>query len=215
MTDNPVISVSQDAGASLSEAAGVIESGGVIGYPTETVYGLGADSGNRHALRRIFALKQRPENKPFPLLISSAVAASAWVQEIPELAERLMAAFWPGPLTLVFQGSDALNALVPWEETRVGLRVSPDPVCRALTERLRRPLVSTSANPAGRPPATTASEVDAYFAGELDLILDDGPRNRQTVSTLLDITVNPPRLLRTGAIAKEQIETIIGDIDEP
>jgi L-threonylcarbamoyladenylate synthase len=195
-----------------SQVADYLISGGIIGYPTETVYGLGGDAENDEVIRQIQMLKDRDSSSPFLVLVSNRENVIPIVQTVPVKAEILMAAFWPGPLTLVFEASAVLPRSLIGDARRIGIRVSPDPVCRQLLEYLNKPLISTSANPSGFAPARSASEVAAYFAGRLGMILDGGKRLGNGVSTVLDVTLDPPRLIREGAIPKEAIIRTVGGI---
>ncbi len=189
----------------IEEAAAVLRAGGVIGYPTETVYGLGCDPGNRDAVKRIRSLKGRDGNKPMILLVPNVQQVENLCQFIPDKAGILMDTFWPGPMTLVIPGSkNAPDSVISPEKT-IAVRISPDPVCLQLMKVWKHPIVSTSANLSGMEPAISANEVEDYFRGHIDLILDGGLRKEQNPSTLVNLSGSQLRILREGAISGEKI----------
>jgi L-threonylcarbamoyladenylate synthase len=195
--------------AAIAEAAWVIRAGGLVAFPTETVYGLGADGLSEAAVRRIFAAKGRPESKGLILHLCEP----AWAREVAEVspeAERLMAAFWPGPLTLVLPALPVVPAVTTGGGATVAVRMPDHPVALALIRAAGRPIAAPSANPSGGPPPRTAAEVLAGLDGRFDLLLDAGPTPLGTPSTLLDLTQEPPRILRQGAVAAAEIEKVIG-----
>ncbi len=200
--------------AILSQTVLLLDRGGILAYPTETVYGLGCDAFQADAVRKVFELKVRERDKPFILLVRSAEAVSGIARGVSPRAERLMEAFWPGPLTLVFESASGLPAHLKSRWGRVGVRVSPDPVCRSILERFRKPIVSTSANPAGKDPARDAETVLDYFGERVDLVLDHGERTSAVPSTVLDVTEDVPVVLRKGSLSIESIRHAIGDILE-
>ncbi len=191
----------------------LLDRGGVIGYPTETVYGLGGDATNETTVRRIFDLKGRETQKQFLCLIHSKERLYPIVDRVSGKAEKLMDLFWPGPLTLIFPVSEKLPELLRSGSSKIGIRVSSDPICQKLTERTKNPIVSTSANHSGQKPCRTAGEVIASFGNALDLVLDGGMRSGNP-STVLDMVEDPPRVIRKGAVPIERIKNIIGDIVE-
>lgn len=198
----------------ISKAVEICLKGGIIAYPTETVYGLGGDPLRLDVIERIDQLKGRSSEKTFLLLVSSRIQWSTYVESIPSFAIPLIKKFWPGPLTLIFPASRILPFHLTGESGTIGLRESPDPICQALVTLLGKPLISTSANPSGKPPARSAREVMEYFPQSLDLVLDGGERRAFQPSTILDVSKDQPVLLRTGPIDKIAIEKIIGPIDE-
>jgi L-threonylcarbamoyladenylate synthase len=202
-------------GSLFDRIAELFDRGGVIGYPTETVYGLGGDTMNVTAVRRIFELKGRETQKPFLCLVHNKERLGPVVDRVSEKAEKLMDLFWPGPLTLIFPVSEKLPDLLRSGSGKIGIRVSSDPICQKLTEKYKNPIVSTSANRSGQKPGRTAGEVMEYFGNDLDLVLDGGVRNDMMPSTILDMVEDPPRVIREGAVPIERIKNIIGDIVEP
>jgi L-threonylcarbamoyladenylate synthase len=192
----------------ISEAVRILDEGGVIVYPTETVYGLGCDATRKDAVKRIADLKGRGAS--FIALIGSREEAERWTGPFSRDAEILSDRFWPGPLTLIFKTAD--SQAVGDERGTTGFRLSPDPVCGSLCAALKRPLLSTSANPRGLEPARDAGQASQYFGNRVDCILDDGPRRLSVVSTVLDLSVAPPVLIREGAVSAEAIERLIGRV---
>jgi L-threonylcarbamoyladenylate synthase len=171
-----------------------------VAFPTETFYGLGAAALHPAAVRRVIDVKGRPDDKPLLVLVDSVAMVERIAVEVPARARELMARHWPGALTLVLRA----RADVPREVTAgsgtVGVRLSAHPVARALVRALGEPVTAPSANPSGAPPPTTAAQVVAYFGDRLALVLDAGPTPGGTPSTVLDVTRDPPRLVRAGAV---------------
>ena len=185
--------------AALAAAAAALREGGVVAFPTETFYGLGAAARLAAAVRRVFALKGRPEAKPVLLLVDGVAMAES-VAEVTGEARALMARHWPGALTLVLRARPGVPGEVTAGTGTVGVRLSPHPVARGLVAALGEPVTAPSANPGGREPPTSAAAVLAYFGEALDLVLDGGATPGGEPSTVLDLTVTPPRLLRQGAV---------------
>ena len=198
----------------IDEVVDLLMRGGVIGYPTETVYGLGGNATEARVVERITRLKGRDSGKPLLVLVNGIEDVLPLIRGFSPRVKILMEDFWPGPLTLIFEASSVLPEAISAGTGRLGVRVSPDPVCRALVERLKKPLVSTSANPTGKKPARTASEVLYYFGDGIDLILDGGERKSEIPSTVLDVSGDIPRLLREGSIQREAIEKVMGGVRE-
>jgi L-threonylcarbamoyladenylate synthase len=187
-----------DVGA-LVEAAEVVLRGGVIGYPTDTLYGLGCALFDVAAVEMVARLKRRDPSLAVISLIPDPSQVYGLADPIPEVAERLMAHFWPGPVSIIFRSSSMVPARVRGAGSTVALRVPQDPLCALLLDRLGGPLVSSSANLSGQRPAETADEVVRIFGNQLDLVIDGGPR-RNASSTLVDVSGRRPRLLRRGPI---------------
>jgi L-threonylcarbamoyladenylate synthase len=198
----------------MRDAADLVLRGGVIGYPTETVYGIGGDPTDTGVIGRIHALKGRSERKTFLLLVGSGTELSEYVEDMPEPAARLMEAFWPGPVTLIFRASAKLPAALTGPDRRIGFRISPDPVCAVLLRALAMPLISTSANPTGKPPARSARETLRYFPRGLDALIDGGDRPESMPSTVVDVTRAVPLLMRAGPVSAETIRSVTGKLDE-
>jgi L-threonylcarbamoyladenylate synthase len=183
----------------LREAARTLTLGGVIAFPTETFYGLGVAALDGAAVDRLLALKGRPPGKPLLVLVDSVAMAES-VAEVSPAARALMARHWPGALTLVM----AARARVPDGITAgtgtVGVRMSPHAIACGIVTALGAPVTAPSANPSGVPPPTIAAEVLRHFGSGIDLVLDGGPTTGGAPSTVLDVTVEPPRVLRAGAV---------------
>lgn len=207
-----VLSVSATApeSATIARAAAVIRTGGLVAFPTETVYGLGADGLNEEAVARIFAAKGRPEAKGLILHLSEPGEARE-VAVVSPMAERLMTAFFPGPLTLILPARPIVPAATRGGGPTVAVRMPDHAVARALVAAAGRPIAAPSANPSGALPPRTAAEVLAGLDGRFDLLLDAGSTPLGTPSTLLDLTQTPPQILRHGAVPPEQIERVLGD----
>ncbi len=183
----------------IDEAAALLRKGGLVGFPTETFYGLGAAMAREDAVARIFRVKGRPDAKPLLVLVES-VAMAETVAEVSETARALMTAHWPGALTLVLRARPAVPALVTAGTGTVGVRHSAHPVASALVRRLEAPITAPSANHSGEAPPTTAKEVLDAFVGEIEIVIDGGPTAGGLPSTVLDLTVCPPRVRRQGAV---------------
>ncbi|MBI2936028.1 MAG: threonylcarbamoyl-AMP synthase [Chloroflexi bacterium] len=194
----------------VTEAVSLVRQGGVVAYPTDTVYGLGADAFNEAAIEKVFAIKGRPLGMPLPLLLASAEELGQVTSETPPLVASLAARFWPGALTLVLPKGPRVPAALASRGWTVGVRVPDHPVPRELVRRLGSPITGTSANRSGGPEATTEEDVRRQLGGLVDLIIVGGPRPRGVTSTVLDLTGPAPRIVRAGAIPKEALEEVCG-----
>lgn len=184
----------------FSRCKDVISSGGVLVYPTDTFYGLGADPKNPASVKRLFEIKARQADQPILLLIDDAAEVRNWAREITGETERLMRAFWPGPLTLVFKArQDVLPALTAGTKT-IGLRMPGNSLTRQLLAFLGSPLTGTSANRSGDPSPETAEEALAMLQGMVDMVLDTGRSQGGKPSTILDVTGTDMKVIREGAI---------------
>jgi L-threonylcarbamoyladenylate synthase len=200
--DTLVLEVGAAAAAAsvLEQAAGVLRTGGVVGFPTETFYGLGAAAFDPGAVARIFELKGRPPEKPILVLVDSLAMVETLAADIPAAARALMDRHWPGPLTLVLRARPGLPGELTAGTGTVGVRLSAHPLARGLVRALGQPVTAPSANPSALPPPTTAAAVLEHFAGAIEMVVDGGPTRGGEPSTVLDVTVDPPRLLRPGAL---------------
>ena len=198
--------------AAIERAADLLRAGALVAFPTETVYGLGADALNPDAVRRIFAAKQRPADNPLIVHVAEVAEARALVREWPPLAERA-AALWPGPLTLVLPRAASVPDVTTAGQDTVALRVPAHPVALALLRACRRPLAAPSANRSGRPSPTLASHVSADLDGRLALILDGGPTAYGLESSVLDLCGERPLLLRRGGVTHERLVALLGPVD--
>ncbi len=194
----------------LARAVKILAEGGVIAYPTETFYGLGADATNDKAIEKIFSVKGRDFRNPISLIICKADEINPLVKLIPDPAHKLMAAFWPGALTIIFSASDIISPMLTAGTGKIGLRVSSHPLAQAVAQKLKKPLTATSANLSGAPECSTASEVIKQIGDKLDAILDWGKTHGDKTSTIVDVTVDPPIILREGAISRQAIKKYIG-----
>jgi L-threonylcarbamoyladenylate synthase len=186
--------------AALRAAADTVRAGGVLALPTETFYGLAVAALDAGAVRRVFELKGRPESKPLLVLVDS-VAMAETVAHVTAPARDLMKRYWPGALTLVMPARDTVPSVVTAGSGTLGVRLSPHAIARGLVELLGEPVTAPSANPNSLPPPTTAQAVLDYFHERIDLVLDGGATGGGEPSTVLDLTVDPPRVLRQGAVA--------------
>lgn len=198
---------------SLREAADIVRGGGVIAFPTETFYGLGALPFDARAVQRVVDLKDRSRRDvPILVLIRSRADLHTLVSEITPIAERLMEACWPGPLTLVFRASGAVPSVLTAGTGTIGVRLSASPDVQRLLEAVGGPLTGTSANRTGQPPATTAEEVERVLGDGVDAILNGGTTPGGLPSTVVDTTVTPPRLLREGRVPTASLLSIINSM---
>lgn len=184
----------------MRQAAQILRAGGLVAFPTETFYGLGAAGLDAAAVRRVFEAKGRPASMPLLLLVDSRAMAASVAAEIPPRASELMERHWPGALTLVLRATPRIPAEITAGTGTVGVRVPAHAVARALVRALGEPVTAPSANPTGAPPPVTADEVLGHFGGAIDLILDAGATPGGAPSTVLDVTVDPPRVIRQGAV---------------
>jgi L-threonylcarbamoyladenylate synthase len=196
----------------LKQAGTTIKTGGLVAFPTETVYGLGGNALDSTVAARIYAAKGRPSDNPLIVHIARPEEISPLVTAIPAEAENLIERFWPGPLTLVFQASDAVPRRTTGGLDTVALRMPAHPVALALIEACGCPLAGPSANISGRPSPTTAGHVVADLAGRIDIIIDSGPTGVGVESTVLDLTVSPPQILRPGGLTLEQLQEVLPTI---
>ncbi|MEK8035616.1 MAG: L-threonylcarbamoyladenylate synthase [candidate division NC10 bacterium] len=190
----------QPVAAALDEAASVLKSGGLVAFPTESFYGLGADALNAAAVERVFRIKGRPECKPLLVLVDGIERVEALCVEISEGARALMARHWPGPLTLVLRAAPGVPLSVTAGTGTLGVRVPGHPVALGLVRAAALPVTAPSANPSGGEPPTTAEAVRDYFEGQVDLILAAGPTAGGAGSTVADCTAWPPRVVRQGSV---------------
>lgn len=196
----------------LAEAAAVLKSGGLVAFPTETVYGLGGNALDEDAARKIYAAKGRPSDNPLIAHISCAAELAPLVREIPEAGRKLMEAFWPGPLTMIFPKSSK----VPYGTTggldTVAVRMPDDPVASRLIALAGVPVAAPSANTSGRPSPTTADHVWQDMNGRIDMIIDGGPVGIGVESTIVDVSSPVPSVLRPGAITMEMLREVLGEV---
>ena len=194
----------------IARAADILRAGGLVAFPTETVYGLGADASNSHAVRRIFEAKGRPQEHPLIVHLTGAEEIEHWARDIPSMVERLTDRFWPGPLTLILQRAVAVIDAVTGGQDTVGLRAPSHPLAQQLLRAFGGGIAAPSANRFGRISPTTAQHVRDELGDAVDLILDGGACEIGIESTILDLSSGAPVLLRPGRIAAAELELAIG-----
>ena len=196
----------------VRDAAAILRCGGLLGIPTETVYGLGADALNEDAVRNIFLAKGRPQDNPLIIHVPDASWLERYCRDVPPAAYRLAERFWPGPLTMILPRRD----IVPLQTTggleTVGVRCPDHPVTLAIIEAAGVPIAAPSGNTSGRPSPTTAAHMIEDMDGKIDGIVDGGPCTVGVDSTILDLTVTPPRLLRPGGLPLESLRQVLGEV---
>lgn len=192
----------------IEKGIAALKDGGIIVYPTDTVYGLGACSDNVRAVKRIYAVKKRSLDMPLPLLLADVSWIEKTVSIIPEIAHRLIDLFLPGALTLVMKKADTIPDIISGGKDTIAIRIPDHPITIALIHGVGRPLIGTSANLSGHPSALSANEVKNQLGDKIDYILDGGPCPGGKESSIVDVTGNIPVLLREGAISKEDIEKV-------
>lgn len=197
----------------LEEAASLLKKGEVVAFPTETVYGLGADATNDKAVKKIFEAKGRPSDNPLIVHIGNANQLDGLVEEVPLKAKKLIEAYWPGPLTLILKSKAGISQGVTAGLSTVGIRMPSHPVALALLQKVNLPIAAPSANLSGRPSPTTAQHVYEDLQGRIVGIVDGGQTGVGLESTVLDCTCEPPLILRPGGITKRQLEEVIGEVE--
>lgn len=196
----------------LPEAAAALRRGALVAFPTETVYGLGADATNEQAVRQVFAAKGRPADNPLIVTVAD-IAMVARFAPLPQVAQQVMAAFWPGPLTIILTITPgSLSPVVTGGLKTAAFRLPQNALTRALIQAAGVPLVGPSANLSGKPSPTTAGHVLHDFDGVIAGVLDDGPTAVGVESTVLDLTVAPPAILRPGAIDPDALRPLLGSV---
>jgi len=196
----------------ISYAAGIIKEGGLVAFPTETVYGLGADALNATAVRKIFKAKKRPADDPIIVHVYSINQVQELSEKIPTNAKKLMEKFWPGPLTLILKKSKIVPKEVTSGLDTVAIRMPSHPIARALIKSAGKPIAAPSANLFGKPSPTKAEHVKDDLNGRIDVILDGGYTNIGVESTVLDLTSKIPTLLRPGGINLEDLKKVLGKV---
>jgi L-threonylcarbamoyladenylate synthase len=199
----------------IAEAAAVIRSGGLVAFPTETVYGLGADALNEAAVRRIFEVKGRPPDNPIIVHVADRDSVYLLASEVPRAAEELVSRFWPGPLTLVLKRTELVPAVTCGGLETVAVRTPAHQVALELIREAGVPIAAPSANVSGSPSPTSAEHVLRDLGGKIEMVLDGGPAEIGVESTVIDMTVDPPELLRPGGLPLEEIEGVIGHVRIP
>ena len=194
----------------IVQAAEILSSGGLVAFPTETVYGLGADASSEKAISRLYSVKRRPPDHPVIVHFSSAEDAFAWAREVPAAAKKLAERYWPGPLTLILKRSERAKDFVTGGQDTVGLRVPSHPVAQALLSLFGSGIAAPSANRFGLVSPTTAAHVREDLGNDVDLVIEGGPSEVGIESTILDLSGAEPVLLRPGHVSRKEIEATIG-----
>ena len=197
----------------VQRAAQLLRDGGLVGIPTETVYGLGANGLNPEAVARIFQAKGRPQDNPLILHIPSAEHLERYCEEIPDSAYALARTYWPGPLTMILRRKPIVPDVVTAGLDTVGMRCPSHPLCRAILEAADVPVAAPSGNTSGRPSPTAAAHMWEDMNGKIDAIVDGGPCSVGVESTIVDLTERTPRLLRPGGITLEQLQAVLGAVE--
>ena len=190
----------------------LLREGEVVAFPTDTVYGLGANAFERFAVRQIFAIKERPRDKALPVFIYQVDDLNLVARHVPNQAWLLLQAFWPGDLTVVLLKNPALPDDVTAGENTVAVRIPDHPVCLELVIEVGRPLAVTSANLSGQPTPATAHAVAEQLRGRIPLVLDGGPSPTTQPSSIVDLSVSPPCLLRQGRLTLEMLQPFLPDL---
>jgi L-threonylcarbamoyladenylate synthase len=193
-------------------AAEVIKRGGTVAFPTETVYGLGADALNADAVRKLFEAKKRPPDNPIIVHVGVKKDVYRLARHVPKEAENLMARFWPGPLTLVLKRSEVVPDITVVGLDTIGIRMPRNKVALALLKESETPIAAPSANLAGKPSPTSAQHVIEDLAGRIDVILDAGPTKIGVESTVINMTSSPPEVLRPGGTPYEKLKEVLGRV---
>jgi len=193
----------------IASAVNVIKTGGIVAFPTSGLYGLGADALNRLAVERVYRVKQRDFGKPILVLIKDTLDLKKVCTQVPELAIRMMAAFWPGRLTIIVEARPELPDVLTGGTGKIGIRVPLHPVARALVTALDSPITGTSANLSGKKGCSSVSDLNPGLAEGLDLVLDAGHLEGGIGSTVVDVTFDPPLVVREGAISKKRLSSVL------
>jgi L-threonylcarbamoyladenylate synthase len=198
----------------VRRAAQILRAGGLVAFPTETVYGLGADAASAQAVKKLYAVKRRPTDHPVIVHFENAQKAFTWAREVPEAAKKLAARYWPGPLTLILKRSPMAKNFVTGGQDSVGLRVPSHPIARELLEAFKGAIAAPSANRFGLVSPTTAAHVREDLGKGVDVVLEGGPSEVGIESTIVDLSGDVPVLLRPGHISKGELESLIGEVRE-
>jgi len=195
-------------------AAEVIQAGGVIVYPTETLYGIGANAWDGAAIAKVRAIKRREGQKPILVIINNEDQLASLTSQVTDEARLLMSRFWPGPLTMVFKATKQVPDLLSQGSGTIGVRIPSSPICLRLLALCGCPLTSTSANLSGGPPLHLVADIKRAIPRGVDLYLDGGELRPTLPSTVLDVTVSPPRLIRCGAVSNVELRKVVPTIME-
>jgi len=194
----------------VRRAAEILKRGGLVAFPTETVYGLGADASSKDAVTRLYAAKRRPLDHPVIVHFADADLAFSWARDVPQAARKLAAKFWPGPLTLILKKSVKTGHFVTGGQDSVGVRVPSHPVAQELLRAFGGGIAAPSANRFGQISPTTAAHVREDLGKDVELVLDGGPSEVGIESTIVDLSSGDPVVLRPGRISAAQLEAVLG-----
>jgi L-threonylcarbamoyladenylate synthase len=194
----------------LTQAAAILSSGGIIAYPTETYYALGVDATNEKAIQNIYKIKGRNFTNPISIIIGARKDVYPLVLNVTPTAEKLMDAFWPGALTIVFEASEKVLPSLTAKTGKIGIRVSSNIIARTIAQKLALPITATSANLTGKDECSSATEVISQMGDMIDAIVDFGDTAGGKVSTIIDVTCQPPLILRKGTVTQKIIKKILG-----
>jgi L-threonylcarbamoyladenylate synthase len=200
------IATNKDLGPAITKAANLINSGGIVAIPTESFYGLSVDPTDVKAIHRLFDLKKRRGDQPILILIPCVEQLDGYASHVPDIARRLMNQFWPGGLTLIFEMKPKLPRELTAGTGKIGVRLSSHPIATALAQAVGAPITGTSANISGQAACSSAQEVLQHLGDKVDLILDGGKTAGAKGSTVLDVTMDPPVVVREGMVGRKQIE---------
>ncbi len=193
----------------IDQTAALIRNGGLVVFPTNTFYGLGALALDSRAVEKVFRAKERQAHKPLLVLVASREEISSLVASIPDSAQRLMDAFWPGGMTLVFQAKGVFPMNITGHTGKIGIRQARHPVASALVKTAGSPITATSANLSGKAPCSDVNHLDNRIRDRVDLVLDCGKLPGEKGSTVVDVTLSPPKVLREGVIGVKQMEALL------
>jgi len=193
----------------ISTAVDIIERGGVVVFPTRSLYGLAVDAFNAKAVERVFKIKKRPSSKPLLILIKNRDELSRLVRKLPPAAECLMTHFWPGKLTIILEAIESLPKNLTSGSGKIGVRLPESPVALSLVTALNNPITGTSANISGKPGCSRASDLNASVLRKVDCVLDAGKLHKGIGSTVVDVSENKVELLREGSVPAEAVYTVL------
>jgi len=210
-TEDSVVKINPDAPEPdiIERAAGAMAGGGIVSFPTTCLYGLGADAFNPGAVRRIFDIKQRPRTRPLLVLIKDSASLDPLVTSIPACAYPIMEKFWPGRVTLIFNAGKRVPADLTAGTGKIGVRIPAHKVARALSRAMKHPVTGTSANISGEQGYSQPSDFNTKIIKKLSLTLDAGPLRGGMGSTIVDVTEDPPVIVREGVVSAEDIYAVL------
>ena len=207
-----MVKSSLDIQQQVERGISILRHGGIVAYPTDTVYGLGACANLHRAVERVYQVKERPRNMPFPLLLADTAQIARVADPVPPVAWLLIHNFLPGSLTIVLHKSNSVPDIITAGEATIAIRIPAHPVPIALVEGLGTPIVGTSANLSGKPSPLTADEVYSQLGDKIDMVINGGRCLGGKESTIVDMTGETPVIIREGAISREKLEQVCGSI---